>query len=464
MSRAAKVFILDDDELITSMLAKFLQKEGYQVQVETETFHHITHKIESWSPDVILLDILLPDQNGIDILKELNARDIPTQVVMLTSDDTAETAVTCMKLGAVDYLTKPFNMDEVKIVIHNILEKEKLKHEVHFLRRVYSELFEKDIVGESEIIKELRSKLGKMARARVSSILITGESGTGKELVARCIHKIMNEGGTTGYRPFIAVNCSALPEPLLESELIGHAKGAFTDAKSEKKGLFELANGGTILLDEIGDMKPNLQSKLLRVLEERTIRRIGGHKEIPVELTVIATTNRDLAAAVGKGEFRLDLLFRLNTFSLLVPSLRERREDIPTLAKYFLGHFAEKYKNKMIRSISADAERILCSYDWPGNVRELRNVIERIVVLESNEVIMPWHLPKEITKPPRSAEHTSSYKFTLPETGLSLEELEKDLIQQALTMTKNNKMSAAKLLNLSYDSLRYQVRKFGLEK
>jgi len=464
MSRAAKVFILDDDELITSMLAKFLQKEGYQVQVETETFHHITHKIESWSPDVILLDILLPDQNGIDILKELNARDIPTQVVMLTSDDTAETAVTCMKLGAVDYLTKPFNMDEVKIVIHNILEKEKLKHEVHFLRRVYSELFEKDIVGESEIIKELRSKLGKMARARVSSILITGESGTGKELVARCIHKIMNEGGTTGYRPFIAVNCSALPEPLLESELIGHAKGAFTDAKSEKKGLFELANGGTILLDEIGDMKPNLQSKLLRVLEERTIRRIGGHKEIPVELTVIATTNRDLAAAVGKGEFRLDLLFRLNTFSLLVPSLRERREDIPTLAKYFLGHFAEKYKNKMIRSISVDAERILCSYDWPGNVRELRNVIERIVVLESNEVIMPWHLPKEITKPPRSAEHTSSYKFTLPETGLSLEELEKDLIQQALTMTKNNKMSAAKLLNLSYDSLRYQVRKFGLEK
>jgi transcriptional regulator with PAS, ATPase and Fis domain len=273
----------------------------------------------------------------------------------------------------------------------------------------------------------------------------------------------MNEGSSKGSLPFIAVNCAALPENLLESELFGYEKGAFTDAKNEKKGIFELAHEGTILLDEIGEMKSNLQSKLLRVLEERIIRRIGGHKEIPIDVTVIATTNRNLSAAVEKGEFRQDLFYRLNTFSLHVPSLKDRREDIPALSRYFLSLFAAKYKNKTIRGISSDAEKVLCSYGWPGNVRELRNVIERIVVLENNEMIMPWHLPKEINDWATSTGPTSKYKFILPDSGLSLEELEKDLIQQALEKTNHNKMLAAKRLNMSYDSLRYQIKKFSLE-
>ena len=382
---------------------------------------------------------------------------------MLTSDDSAESAVKCMKLGAVDYLTKPFNLDEVKIVIRNAIEKGKLEDEVEYLRKIYNEVFQMDLIGESSAIHDLKSKMEKIGRAHVPSILITGESGTGKELVARCLHRIMDEGAPPGNSPFIAVNCTALPEHLLESELFGYEKGAFTDAKSEKKGIFERAHEGTILLDEIGDMKPNLQGKLLRVLEERTIRRIGGYKEIPIDVTVIATTNRKLSELVERNEFRIDLLYRLNTFLLSVPPLRERREDIPVLAKYFLIHFAAKYNNKMIKGFAPDAERVLSAHRWPGNVRELRNIIERIVVLENSEIIMTWHLPEEIRAQAVSAGHESKYKFTLPEKGLSLEELEKDLIQQALEKTNHNKVLAARSLNISYDSLRYQVKKFGLE-
>ncbi len=463
MRNKEKIFILDDDELITSTLSRVLNQEGYEVQAETEEFQNIADRIESWSPEVFLLDIKLPSGNGIDILKELNGRNLETQVIMLTSDDTAESAVKCMKLGAVDYLTKPFNIDEVKIVIRNTIEKGKLKDEVRYLRKIYQEIFQKDIVGESSAVQGLKCKMEKIARAHVPSILITGESGTGKELVARCLHRIMYEGEMAASAPFIAVNCTALPEPLLESELFGHEKGAFTDAKNEKKGIFELAHGGTILLDEIGDMKQNLQSKLLRVLEERTIRRIGGYKEIPIDVTVIATTNRNLSEIVDRNEFRIDLFYRLNTFLLTVPPLRERREDIPALAKYFLTHFAVKYNNKMVKAFAPETEEALTSYDWPGNVRELKNCIERVIVLENSEIIMPWHLPEEITSRAASEERKSRYPWTLPEAGLSLDELEKDLIRQALEKTNHNKVLAAKTLNISYDSLRYQVKKFGLE-
>ena len=463
MKDPAKIYIVDDDKLITSMLAKVLKNEGFEVEEETEAFDQVTANIESWSPDAVLLDFLLPGRNGTEILEELKSRNIQTPVIMLTSDDSAETAVKCMKLGAVDYLTKPFNLEEVKIVIQKTIEKESLQHEVKYLRKVYSELFDREMIGESKGMRDLKSKMEKIARARVPGILISGESGTGKELVARCIHRIMSESGRSGSMPFVAVNCTALPENLLETELFGYDKGAFTDARSDKKGIFELAQGGTILLDEIGDMKPNMQSKLLRVLEERTIRRIGGHKEIPVELTVIATTSRDLSEMVQKGDFRIDLFYRLNTFSLFIPPLRERTDDTSGLARYFLAHFAAKYNNKAVPDISPETERALSSYHWPGNVRELRNVMERIVVLESSEKIMPWHLPPEIARPTLGDEQASKYPFTLPETGFSLEELEKDLIRQALEMTQYNKSLAARRLNISYDSLRYQIKKFGLE-
>jgi DNA-binding NtrC family response regulator len=265
----------------------------------------------------------MPDRNGMDILQEIKGDGMTTQVVMLTADDAVDSAVNAMKLGAADYLTKPFNTDEVKMVINGIIEKENLKQEVDYLRKAYSEAYEKEIIGESKVIKNLEDNIRKMAQARVSTILVTGESGTGKELVARQIHKLMSNQDDTWNAPFISVNCAAMPESLLESQLFGYEKGSFTDAKSDKKGLFELAKGGVILLDEIGDMKLDLQSKLLRVLEERKIRRIGGKGEISVDVTVIATTNRNLSEAVKNGGFRKDLFFRLTAFYLHVVPLRE---------------------------------------------------------------------------------------------------------------------------------------------
>lgn len=461
--KKGKVFLVDDDELIVSMLSRALRGEGYEVNSETVTFTAVVDKIAAWLPDVVLLDLKLPSITGLDILEKIKTNQIDTQVVMLTSDDHVETAIKCMKLGAADYLTKPFNIDEVKIVINNIVEKKSLKSEVSYLRRFYSEAFRKDIIGESPAMRELKHKAEKVALSNVSTVLITGESGTGKELVARYIHSIMYDESKKGFAPFIAINCTALPETLLESELFGYEKGAFTDAKAEKKGIFELAQGGTILLDEVGDMKLSLQGKLLRVLEERTIRRIGGQKEIPIEVTVIATTNRNLSEAVEKGEFRMDLFYRLNIFALSLPPLRERKEDIPLLAQHFLTHFTSQYKNKVIKGFSPEVEQVMSSYRWPGNVREMKNVIERIVVLETSEMIMPEHLPREMSGQAIPSPSPTSTRFVLPEAGISLDELEKNLISQALERAKNNKTLAAKLLNITYDSLRYQIKKFGLE-
>ena len=420
-------------------------------------------KIKSWSPAVVLLDIRIADKSGIDVLKDIVDQAITTQVVMLTADDTAETAVKAMKLGAADYLTKPFNVDEVTIVLNNIIEKGTLKKEVDYLRKVQSEVIEKEIIGRSAEVQEIKSKIEMMGDAAISNILITGESGTGKELFARYAHRMIRDEGRSGFAPFIKLNCAALPETLMESELFGYEKGSFTDARSDKKGLFEMAEGGSILLDEIGEMKLSLQGKLLRVLEERTVRPIGGSEEIPIDVTVIATTNRNLKDAVEKGEFRMDLFYRLNTFYLLVPPLRDRKDDIPLLAHHYLSQFATRFKKKTVKSLVPETEELLKSYPWPGNIRELRNLVERLVVLESAEVILPEHLPNWLMGPSSAIRHAPDGKFTLPENGISLDELEKDLILQALERTKNNKAQAAKLLKISYDTLRYQVKKFGLE-
>ena len=462
MKHRGKVFLLDDDELIVSMLSRALKKAGYQIKAATET-EGIISNLKSFEPDVVLLDITMPNRNGMDILEEIISHEINTQVVMLTADDTAETAVKAMKLGAADYLTKPFNTDEVKIVLSKIIEKESLTQEVKFLRKAYSEFIEKDIIGESAAIRELTAKIEKMAQAQVTNILITGESGTGKEVAARYIHNLMFAADTSGHAPFITVNCAAMPESLLESELFGYEKGSFTDARSDKKGLFELAEGGSLLLDEIGDMKLDLQSKLLRVLEDRTIRHIGGKREISVNLTTIATTSRNLAEAVEKNEFRKDLFFRLSPFYLHIVPLRERKEDISLLAVHFLSYFRAKYNKKIIKGFSPEAEKILVGYGWPGNVRELKNLVERFVVLESAEIILPEHLPHWIFGQSRSIGGPADNRLRLPESGISLEEVEKDLIQQALEKADHNKTLAAKLLNISYDSLRYQVKKYGLE-
>ncbi len=461
MAIKGRLFLLDDDELISSMLARSLKKAGYEVQRETST-DDVINKIAAWYPDLILLDIHLDeDKSGLAILEELKREEIPGQVVMLTADDSAESAITAMKLGAADYLTKPFNMAEVKLVIDNIIEKERLREEVDYLRKAKTAEHESEMIGESAAINELRDKGKKLAEAQVRIVLITGESGTGKEVAARYIHNRLHGGRNGEYAPFIAVNCTALPEQLFESELFGHVKGAFTDAKSDKKGMFELANGGTILLDEIGDMQMNLQSKLLRVLEDRSVRRLGGKTDLPIDVTVIVTTNTNLEEAAAAEKFRSDLFYRLNTFPLHIPPLRERREDIPLLARHFLKVFSQTYLKKAIRSFSPEAEKILCAYEWKGNCRELKNVVERIVVLENTETILPQHLPSALTKG-KITERRHSSAFILPKEGISLEQLEKDLIKQALERTNNNQTKAAKLLGISYDSLRYQIKKFGI--
>ena len=463
MKSKGRVFLLDDEELIVTVLSRMLKKEGYEVCGVTETEGAI-EKIRSWNADVILLDINMPDRNGLDLLQDIRKiKGIDAEVVMLTADANIETAVRAMKMGAADYLTKPFNTDEINIVIQNIIEKEHLKKEVRYLRKAYAEAFEREFVGQSSAIKTIEKNIQKMAKARVSNILVTGESGTGKELVARHIHKLMHGTDSSRHAPFISVNCPAMPEALLESQLFGHEKGAFTDAKSDHKGLFELAKGGSLLLDEIGEMRPDLQSKLLRVIEERKIRRIGAKGEIPLDTTVIATTNRNLSEAVKSGDFRKDLFFRLSIFYLHIVPLRERTDDIQPLTNHFLAHYAAKYNNKTIKGFSPEAEKILRSYDWPGNVRELKNLIERFVVLENAKVREVKHLPKWIFGESMATDRPLSCKFILPDEGIFLEEVEKDLIVQALKKANNNKARAATLLNISYDTIRYQVKKFGIQ-
>jgi two-component system response regulator AtoC len=461
MMMKGRIFLLDDDELISSMLARSLKKDGYDVMAETNT-DQVIGKISAWCPDLVLLDIHLDEEkSGLDILDEMKREKIPGEVVMLTADDSAESAITALRLGAIDYLTKPFNMDEVKLVVKKAIEKERLREEVGYLRKSREADHEDRMLGESPAMTELKDRAQKLAEAQVKSILITGESGTGKEVMARYIHDLLRSGRSDEYAPFVAVNCTALPEHLFESELFGHLKGAFTDAKSDQKGMFELANGGTILLDEIGDMQPSLQSKLLRVLEERVIRRVGGKTDLPIDATVIVTTNTVLEEAVDSGKFRNDLFYRLNTFLLHIPPLRERREDIPLLAKHFLAEFAQTYLKKAIKGFSPEAEEILCSYDWQGNCRELKNVIERVVVLENVETIEPKHLPAALSAG-RSVGGESSTEFILPAEGICLEKFERDIIMQALERAGDNQTQAAKLLDLSYDSLRYRIKKFDL--
>ena len=464
MKLQERVLLVDDDELIGTMLARALTDYGYETRFETET-EGILEKIESWYPRLILLDINLPGKDGISILQEVIDSGIDTSVVMLTADNTAEMAIKALKIGAADYITKPFNTDEVKIVLQGILEKKRLQDEVDYLRRDRDQANDYQIVAINDTFKVIMDTAAKLATAHVQTILITGESGTGKELLARHVHELIHDDPEDNNAPFITVNCTALPEHLFESELFGYVKGAFTDAKADKKGLFELANGGSILLDEIGDMKEGLQAKLLRVLEERCIRRVGGKADLPINVTVIATTNRNLTQAIAAGKFRQDLFYRLGTFPIVIPPLRERKASIPLFINHFLRLFSLKYNKLTIKSFSPEAEKILCAYDWPGNVRELKNVIERIVVLEQASVIQPEHLPRGFerdTKPVVSKRQESG-RYTLPDEGIKLEELEKELFIQALAKANQNMSKAANLLNVSYDSFRNHIKKYKID-
>ena len=467
MKVKGRIFLVDDDELIITMLSRALKHEGFETQVQTSG-QDIIEKVEAWHPDLLMLDINLGEsRNGLDILSEIKTEKPDIQVVMLTGDDTAESAIKAMKIGAADYLTKPFNVDEVIMIIKGVLETAKLKDEVRYLRKTRTTFVHHEMVGNSPAVMEVVENAKKIATAGVPTILITGESGTGKEVLARYIHHWLHEerGEEPEDVPYIAVNCTALPDNLIESELFGHTKWAFTDAKTDKKGMFELADGGTILLDEIGDMRADLQSKFLRVLENRSVRRLGGKVDLPVDVTVIATTNRDLKKAVAAKDFREDLFFRLSTFALHLPPLRDRREDIPLLARYFLDQFSQKYVKKDLKGFTSGAEKDLRDFNWPGNIRELKNVIERCVVLANTELIDSEHLPMEVSGKQifPFVERRKNPRIILPEKGISLEEVEKDLIRQALKRAGNNQTKAAALLHLTYDALRYQVKKYNLK-
>jgi len=464
MQKKGRILLVDDDELIISMLSRALLKEGYETYL-LHSSEQAVEKIIEWQPHALLLDVDLgAGANGLDILESLRAEECDFPIVMLTADDSAESAIRALKAGADDYLNKPFNIEEVKIVIENLLNNSRIKNELGYLKKKQETDGKKKFIGESKPVEKALANARKMAEAGVPSILVTGKSGTGKEVLARNIH-YWRFGSQPNYElvPFIAVNCTALPDTLVEGELFGHVKGAFTDAKTDQKGVFELADEGTLLLDEIGDMRLELQGKLLRVLEERTVRRIGGKVDLPINVNIIACTNRDLKKMVAEGTFREDLYYRLSSFSLYLPSLAEREGDVEILARHFLQDFAKKYGKRNIRDISADAIELLNTYEWPGNVRELRNVIERCVVLEDVETLTAEHFPLELSgREEVATERRKRFHIILPDEGISLNQVEKELIRLALEKTANNMTQGAKLLHVSYDTFRYQAKKYDL--
>jgi DNA-binding NtrC family response regulator len=361
-----------------------------------------------------------------------------------------------MKLGAADYLTKPFNIDEVKIVINNIVEKKSLKSEVSYLRRFYSEAFRKDIIGESPAMRELKHKAEKVALSNVSTVLITGESGTGKELVARYIHSIMYDESKKGFAPFIAINCTALPETLLESELFGYEKGAFTDAKAHKEGKFELANGGTLFLDEITNLSDSNQMKLLRVLEERKITRLGGKKARELDVRIIGASNVNLSIAVGNNSFRTDLFYRLNEFHIDLPPLRERREDIGIFIDLFIKD-ANKELGKNVKSVSGEVTAALMKHNWPGNIRELRNTIRRAVLLANDSIINSVYI-NELVPPAPFSNDGNSTSF-----ADSSKKAEREIILKAIDEAGGNKSKAAKILNMNERTFYRKIKSLGIQ-
>jgi DNA-binding NtrC family response regulator len=452
-----RILVVEDEKLIRWSVKTRLEEEHYSV-LEAENVAAATQLLEQHEVDLVLLDFRLPDATGLELLAQLH-RDRPEIcVVMMTAYGTVDNAVAAMKLGAFDYLTKPVNLDELVLVVQKGLETTYLRREVHRLRAERREQHGRvEIVGKSRAILELLAQVDKVCASQASTVLIEGESGTGKDLVAKAIHY----GSQRRDRPFVNITCSALSETLLESELFGHERGAFTDARVQKKGLLEIADGGTAFLDEIGEMGLTMQAKLLRFLEEKTFKRVGGTRDIRVDVRIVAATNQVLADAVNAGRFRADLFYRLEVIPLRIPALRERREDIPLLAQHFLEHFNREFR-KRTTQIDRDALERLVAHDWPGNIRELRNAIERIMILENKPRIELVDLPAAIRGGDGVAPAASPAGRELPLGRMSLEEMERRAIAEALERSGGNQVRAAKLLGISRDTLRYRMKKFGL--
>lgn len=445
------ILVVDDEPLVRWSLKEGLGQAGYRV-LEAETGREALDQAAE-GVDLVLLDFRLPDSDGLTVLKKIKESDPDTLVILLTAYSTIESAVEAMKQGAYHYANKPFNLDELLLVVEKALETTRLRREVKALRASQGEPYAPDrIVGESEAIKELKALLKKIAASPASTVLLTGETGTGKDLAAKVLHYSSDRAAG----PFMNITCSALPEALLESELFGHERGAFTDARQQKKGLFETADGGTVFLDEIGEMAPGLQAKLLRVLEDRTFKRVGGVVDLRVDVRVIAATNRNLDQAVTEGKFREDLYYRLNVLAIALPPLRDRAEDIPLLVNYYVDAFNREFR-KRIRGVSAEALSGLRQYGWPGNVRELRNAVERAMLLAESEVLAASEFPM------LKAALPIAQGFQLPASGIDLDQLERDLVVQALRRSGGNRTRAAALLGLNRDQIRYRIEKFGLE-
>ncbi|MDP1568871.1 MAG: sigma-54 dependent transcriptional regulator [Vicinamibacterales bacterium] len=457
----ARVLVVDDERSMREMLSIVLKREGYHVTAADNGTAAVA-VLEREPVDVLLSDIRMPDLSGVEVLRAAKAANPGIIGIMMTAFASKESAVEAMRLGAVDYLDKPFNVDELKLKIRQHLEKEELRRENVRLKAVLNQPHAAfGIVGRSQPMLELFQLVETIGRTN-STVLITGESGTGKELVARAIHfqSLRRD------RPFVAVNCGALTETLLESELFGHVRGAFTGAETNKKGLVELADKGTIFLDEIGEMSPTMQVKVLRVLQERQFRRVGGAEETAADIRVIAATHRDLAKLVADEKFREDLYYRLSVIPIHLPPLRERCEDIPMLAAHFLEKHAREM-GKAVTAVSQAALELLQAYPWPGNVRELENVIERAVALEKTPVVLPETLPAHLRRgEPATPMASSRGEEALPEAGFNLEahlhEIERTHLERALKQAGGVQVRAAELLGLSFRQFRYLAKKYGL--
>ncbi|HVT17716.1 MAG TPA: sigma-54 dependent transcriptional regulator [Thermoanaerobaculia bacterium] len=453
----ASLLIVDDEPSILDFLTLLFQGEGFAVEsARSATEAHRALAAKGY--DLVLCDILMPDGNGLDLLKVIKTTSPNTAVVMMTAYTSTKTAIEAMRLGAYDYVSKPFDVEELKILTQKALERAELADENVYLRRELEQKYTfNNIIGKSPRMQTIFSLIERIART-TSTVLIHGESGTGKELIARAIHFASPRAA----RRFLSINCGAMPENLLESELFGHERGAFTGAVREKKGLFQEADHGTIFLDEIGEMTPTMQVKLLRALQERTVRKVGGNEEEVVDVRVIAATNQDLQGRLVTGEFREDLYYRINVLPIHLPPLRQRREDIPLLVEFFL----QKYSRQMElppRQISIEAMKMLESYDWPGNVRELENLIERALALSHSETVTTRDLPVHLL----TSRRTNSDTIELPEEGLDLEayleDLRSQLMRQALDRANGVQTQAAELLRMSFRSFRYYAKKAGLK-
>ncbi len=449
-----RVMIIDDEESMRHMLTVMLTKEGYEVVSFPDADSALKALDGGECFDFILSDIRMPGTDGLGFLKALKNKKHNCTVIMMSAYGTIDTAVECMKLGAYDYISKPFKTDEVLLTLKKAEEREKLKRENRRLREEVGKEYDfRRIFTTDKRMLEILELVKKVADYN-TTVLITGESGTGKELVARAIHF----GGRRSQGPFVAVNCGAIPAPLLESELFGHIKGAFTDAHRNKTGLFQEAHGGTLFLDEVGELPMELQVKLLRVLQENEIRRVGDNKPIKIDTRVVAATVKDLSEEIKKGRFREDLYYRLNVIEITLPPLRERKGDIEGLARIFIEKYAKKF-GKKIKGISKEALSALMDYDWPGNIRELENVIERAVILEESDTIGPSSLPP--LRRPQGGNGTMPVS-----SGLSIkkaqERLEKELISKALEKTGGNRTRAAELLEISHRALLYKIKSYGL--